>query len=175
LPLTLKQMQSSRKMQMLQPQIKEIQRKYGKDPQKLQEEQMKLYREYKINPLGGCLPIVVQIPVFIALYWTLLLSVELRHAPFVLWIHDLSAPDPYYILPVLMGATMFIQSWLNPAPPDPMQAKLMKIMPVAFSVFFFFFPAGLVLYWLVNNILSIAQQWQITRSLERSKPAHGAS
>jgi len=119
------------------------------------------------------LPIVVQIPVFIALYWVLLLSVELRHAPFYFWITDLSTPDPIYVLPVLMGATMFIQTWLNPTPPDPMQARLMKIMPIAFSVFFFFFPAGLVLYWLVNNVLSIAQQWQITRSLERSKPAHG--
>jgi YidC/Oxa1 family membrane protein insertase len=109
------------------------------------------------------------------LYWVLLLSVELRHAPFALWIKDLSTPDPFYILPVLMGATMFIQTWLNPTPPDPMQARLMKIMPIAFSVFFFFFPSGLVLYWLVNNILSIAQQWQITRSLERSKPAHGES
>jgi YidC/Oxa1 family membrane protein insertase len=136
---------------------------------------IELYKTEKINPLGGCLPIVVQIPVFIALYWVLLLSVELRHAPFALWIKDLSTPDPYYILPVLMGATMFIQTWLNPTPPDPMQARLMKIMPIAFSVFFFFFPSGLVLYWLVNNILSIAQQWQITRSLERSKPAHGES
>ena len=121
------------------------------------------------------LPIVVQIPVFIALYWVLLLSVELRHAPFILWINDLSTPDPYFILPVLMGATMFIQTWLNPTPPDPMQAKLMKIMPIAFSIFFFFFASGLVLYWLVNNVLSIGQQWQITRALERSKAAHGGT
>jgi len=134
---------------------------------------MELYKTEKVNPLGGCLPIVVQIPVFIALYWVLLLSVELRQAPFALWIHDLSRQDPYYILPVLMGATMFIQTWLNPAPPDPVQAKLMKIMPVAFSVFFFFFPSGLVLYWLVNNILSIAQQWYIMRTLERTKTARG--
>jgi len=132
-----------------------------------------LYKTEKVNPLGGCLPIVVQIPVFIALYWTLLLSVELRQAPFMLWIHDLSRQDPYYILPVLMGATMFIQTWLNPAPPDPVQAKLMKIMPIAFSVFFFFFPSGLVLYWLVNNVLSIAQQWYITRTLEQAKPSRG--
>jgi YidC/Oxa1 family membrane protein insertase len=117
---------------------------------------------------------VVQIPVFIALYWVLLASVELRNAPFIWWIKDLSAQDPYYILPVLMGATMIIQTWLNPTPPDPVQAKVMKIMPVAFSVFFFFFPAGLVLYWLVNNILSIAQQWQITRMIERSKSAHAS-
>jgi YidC/Oxa1 family membrane protein insertase len=134
---------------------------------------MELYKAEKVNPLGGCLPIVVQIPVFIALYWVLLLSVELRQAPFMLWIHDLSRQDPYYILPVLMGATMFIQTWLNPAPPDPVQAKMMKIMPIAFSVFFFFFPAGLVLYWLINNILSIAQQWYITKSFERGGASRG--
>ena len=116
--------------------------------------------------MGGCLPILVQIPVFIALYWVLLGSVELRHAPFMLWIEDLAAPDPYYVLPVLMGITMIVQTRLNPTPPDPMQARIMMIMPVVFSVFFFFFPAGLVLYWLVNNILSIAQQWQINRSTE---------
>ena len=174
-PLSAASYKSMAKMKLLAPKLQRLKERYGDDRQKMHEAMIELYKTEKINPLGGCLPIVVQIPVFIALYWTLLLSVELRHAPFVLWIHDLSAPDPYYILPVLMGATMFIQSWLNPAPPDPMQAKLMKIMPVAFSIFFFFFPAGLVLYWLVNNILSIAQQWQITRSLERSKPAHGAS
>jgi YidC/Oxa1 family membrane protein insertase len=128
---------------------------------------MALYKTEKINPLGGCMPIVVQIPVFIALYWVLLASVELRQAPFMLWIDDLAAPDPWYILPVLMAVTMFVQTWLNPVPPDPVQAKVMKIMPIVFSVFFFFFPAGLVLYWLVNNVLSIAQQWQITRALER--------
>ena len=116
--------------------------------------------------MGGCLPILVQIPVFISLYWVLLGSVELRHAPFMLWINDLSAPDPYYVLPILMGLTMIIQTKLNPTPPDPLQARIMMIMPIVFSVFFFFFPAGLVLYWLVNNILSIAQQWQINRSTE---------
>jgi len=129
---------------------------------------MELYKTEKINPLGGCLPIVVQIPVFIALYWVLLASVELRHAPFMLWIDDLSNVDPWYVLPVLMGATMIIQTKLNPEPPDPVQAKVMKIMPIAFSVFFFFFPAGLVLYWLVNNVLSIAQQWHINHTLERA-------
>jgi YidC/Oxa1 family membrane protein insertase len=113
------------------------------------------------------MPIVVQIPVFIALYWVLLASVELRQAPFMLWIDDLAAPDPWFILPILMALTMFVQTWLNPVPPDPVQAKVMKIMPIVFSVFFFFFPAGLVLYWLVNNVLSIAQQWRITRVLER--------
>ena len=132
---------------------------------------VEMYKTEKINPLGGCLPIVVQIPVFIALYWVLLASVELRNAPFMLWITDLSAQDPYYILPVLMGITMIIQTSLNPPPPDPVQAKVMKIMPVVFSVFFFSSRRGGV-YWLVNNILSIAQQWQITRSIERSKPAN---
>jgi len=126
---------------------------------------MEMYRKEKINPLSGCLPILVQIPVFIALYWVLLGSVELRHAPFFGWITDLSAKDPYYILPLLMGASMIIQTYLNPAPTDPLQAKIMKIMPVVFSIFFFFFPAGLVLYWLVNNILSIAQQWYINKTI----------
>jgi YidC/Oxa1 family membrane protein insertase len=146
----------------------------------MQQAMMELYKTEQINPLGGCMPIVIQIPVFIALYWVLLASVELRHAPFVLWIHDLSAPDtlfgtwfgmPIGLLPILMGATMIIQTRLNPEPPDPVQAKVMKIMPLVFSIFFFFFPAGLVLYWLVNNILSIAQQWHITRTLERETAA----
>jgi YidC/Oxa1 family membrane protein insertase len=137
----------------------------------MQQAMMELYKTEQINPLGGCMPIVIQIPVFIALYWVLLASVELRHAPFMLWIDDLATPDPWFILPLLMGATMIIQTRLNPEPPDPVQAKVMKIMPVVFSVFFFFFPAGLVLYWLVNNVLSIAQQWQITRKLERQAQA----
>jgi YidC/Oxa1 family membrane protein insertase len=124
---------------------------------------MDLYKTEKINPLGGCLPMLIQIPVFIALYWAILSSVELRHAPFFGWIHDLSASDPYYILPLIMGISMVIQSKLNPVPPDPLQAKLMQAMPIVFSVVFFFFPAGLVLYSVVNNLLSIAQQWYITR------------
>ncbi len=132
----------------------------------MQKEMMSLYKNEQINPLGGCLPILVQIPVFIALYWVLLASVELRYAPFILWIDDLSAKDPLYVLPVLMGLSMIIQTRLNPTPPDPVQAKIMKIMPIVFSVFFFFFPAGLVLYWLANNILSIAQQWKITSAIE---------
>jgi YidC/Oxa1 family membrane protein insertase len=172
-PLSAASYRSMARMKVMAPKLQRLKERYGDDRQKMHQAMMDLYKTEKINPLGGCLPIVVQIPVFIALYWVLLLSVELRHAPFALWIEDLSTPDPFYILPVLMGATMFIQTWLNPTPPDPMQARLMKIMPIAFSVFFFFFPSGLVLYWLVNNILSIAQQWQITRSLERSKPAHG--
>ena len=174
-PLSAASYKSMARMKVLAPKLQRLKERYGDDRQKMHQAMMELYKTEKINPLGGCLPIVVQIPVFIALYWVLLLSVELRHAPFIWWIKDLSAPDPFFILPVLMGATMFIQTWLNPTPPDPMQARLMKIMPVAFSVFFFFFPSGLVLYWLVNNILSIGQQWQITRALERSKAAHGAT
>ena len=128
------------------------------------------YKKEKINPLGGCLPILIQIPFFIALYWVLLASVELRDAPFIFWITDLSAKDPFYVLPILMALSMVAQSWLSPTPPDPIQAKVMKIMPVVFSVFFFFFASGLVLYWLVNNVLSIAQQWTITRAIEGKKP-----
>ncbi|HSF47644.1 MAG TPA: membrane protein insertase YidC [Burkholderiales bacterium] len=160
---------SMAKMRVVTPKLQRIKEQYGDDRQRLHQAMMDLYKTEKINPLGGCLPILVQIPVFIALYWVLLASVELRHAPFVLWIDDLSVPDPYFVLPILMGATMIIQTWLNPTPPDPIQAKMMKIMPVVFSVFFFFFPAGLVLYWLVNNILSIAQQWYITRSMEQEQ------
>ena len=129
---------------------------------------MEFYKTEKINPLGGCLPILVQIPVFISLFWVLLASVELRYAPFVLWIEDMSSPDPYYVMPIIMGVSMYIQSKLSPAPTDPIQAKVMQIMPFAFSIFFFFFPAGLVLYSLTNNILSITQQWQITRMIERA-------
>jgi len=127
---------------------------------------MKLYKKEKINPLGGCLPIIVQIPVFIALYWVLLESVELRQADFMLWLNNLSAPDPYYVLPLIMGLTMFIQQKLNPAPTDPIQAKVMMMLPIIFTVFFAFFPSGLVLYWVTNNILSITQQWHITKQID---------
>jgi len=174
-PLSAASYKSMARMKVVAPKLQKLKERYGDDRQKMHQAMIELYKTEKINPLGGCLPILVQIPVFIALYWVLLLSVELRHAPFYLWIKDLSTPDPFYILPVLMGATMFIQTWLNPTPPDPMQARLMKIMPVAFSIFFFFFPAGLVLYWLVNNVLSIAQQWHITRTIERARAAHGAT
>ena len=126
---------------------------------------MELYKKEKINPLGGCLPILIQIPVFISLYWVLLASVEIKDAPWIFWIKDLSSPDPFYILPLIMAATMFIQMKLNPTPPDPLQAKIMMMMPIVFSIFFFFFPSGLVLYWLVNNVVSIAQQWSIMRQL----------
>jgi YidC/Oxa1 family membrane protein insertase len=167
-PLSAASYKSMAKMRVLGPRLQKLKEQFGDDRQKLHQAMMEMYKTEKINPLGGCLPIVVQIPVFIALYWVLLGSVEMRHAPFVLWIKDLSSPDPFYVLPVLMGLSMIIQTRLNPEPPDPIQAKVMKIMPVAFSVFFFFFPAGLVLYWLVNNILSIGQQWYITRKLEQA-------
>lgn len=167
-PLSAASYRSMAKMRVLAPKLQRLKDQYGDDRQRLQQAMMDLYKTEKINPLGGCMPILVQIPVFIALYWVLLASVELRHAPFMLWIQDLAAPDPWYILPILMAATMWIQTSLNPEPPDPVQAKVMKIMPIVFSVFFFFFPAGLVLYWLVNNVLSIAQQWQITRMMERA-------
>jgi YidC/Oxa1 family membrane protein insertase len=156
---------SMAQMRELAPRLQSMKEKFGDDKQKMQQAMMEMYRTEKINPLGGCLPILVQIPVFIALYWMLLGSVELRHAPFFGWIHDLSAKDPLYILPILMGGTMIVQSFISPAPTDPMQAKVMKIMPVVFSIFFFFFPAGLVLYWLVNNILSITQQWYINKTI----------
>ena len=170
-PLSAASYRSMAHMRELAPRLQRMKEQYGDDRQKLQQAMMELYKTEKINPMGGCLPILVQIPVFISLYWVLLGSVEMRHAPFMLWIHDLSAIDPYYVLPLLMGATMIIQTRLNPTPPDPVQAKVMMIMPVVFSVFFFFFPAGLVLYWLVNNVLSIAQQWHINRSTERAAAA----
>jgi YidC/Oxa1 family membrane protein insertase len=153
-------------MRRLTPRLKSLKERYGDDRQKLNQAMMELYKKEKINPLGGCLPILVQIPVFIALYWVLLESVELRQAPFMLWITDMSAPDPFYVLPLLMGATMLIQQRLNPAPMDPIQAKVMMALPIVFTVFFAFFPSGLVLYWVVNNTLSIAQQWVITKRVE---------
>jgi len=159
--LNAKAYASMAKMKAVNPKIMEMRERLKADPQKMQQEMMRIYREEKVNPMGGCFPIMVQIPVFIALYWVLLSSVEMRNAPWVMWIHDLSAPDPYYILPLVMTLTTVLQTALNPAPPDPLQAKLMWFMPLAFSVMFFFFPAGLVLYWITNNVLSIAQQWVI--------------
>jgi len=153
------------KMKAINPKIMEMRERLKDNPQQMQTEMMKIYREEKVNPLGGCLPILVQIPFFIALYWVLLSSVEMRNAPWIGWISDLAAPDPWFILPVLMTVTSVFHTWLNPTPPDPIQAKLMWFMPVAFGVMFFFFPAGLVLYWLTNNILSIAQQWMINKQL----------
>ena len=168
-PLSAASYRSMAKMRVVAPKMQQLKERYGNDKQRMQVELMKLYQTEKINPLGGCLPILVQIPVFIALYYALIASVELRHAPFYGWITDLSAPDPYYVLPVLMGISMIVQTRLNPPPPDPIQAKVMQIMPIAFSVFFFFFASGLVLYWLVNNVLSIAQQWRINTVIEREK------
>ncbi len=153
--------QSMAKMKAINPKIMDMRERLKDNPQQMQMEMMKIYREEKVNPMGGCLPIAIQIPVFIALYWVLLSTVEIRNAPWVGWIHDLSAPDPYFILPLVMTLTTLLQTALNPAPPDPMQAKMMWIMPLAFSVMFCFFPAGLVLYWITNNVLSIAQQWLI--------------
>jgi len=159
--LNAKAYSSMAKMKAINPRIQEMRERLKDKPQQMQQEMMRIYREEKVNPMGGCLPIMIQIPVFIALYWVLLSSVEMRGAPWIGWIHDLSSPDPFFILPLLMTASSLLQTALNPAPPDPMQAKMMWIMPLMFSVMFFFFPAGLVLYWLTNNLLSIAQQWII--------------
>lgn len=154
-------------MRKLTPRLQAMKDRYGDDKQRLNKAMMEMYKKEKVNPLGGCLPILVQIPVFIALYWVLLESVEMRQAPFILWIDNLSAKDPYFILPLIMGVSMFVQQKLNPAPPDPMQAKIMMSLPFVFTIFFAFFPAGLVLYWVVNNLISIAQQWYITRKIEQ--------
>jgi YidC/Oxa1 family membrane protein insertase len=159
--LNAKAYASMAKMKAINPKVMAMRDRFKDNPQQMQQEMMKIYREEKVNPMGGCFPILVQIPVFIALYWVLLSSVEMRNAPWALWIHDLSMPDPYFVLPLVMTATTLLQTALNPAPPDPLQAKLMWFMPLAFSVMFFFFPAGLVLYWITNNVLSIAQQWVI--------------
>jgi YidC/Oxa1 family membrane protein insertase len=168
-PLSEASYRSMAKMRVVAPKLQRLKEQFGDDRQRMQQAMMELYKTEKINPLGGCLPVLVQIPVFIALYWVLLASVEMRHAPWLGWIQDLSAPDPWYILPVVMAVSMFVQTKLNPTPPDPIQAKVMMIMPIAFSVMFFFFPAGLVLYWVVNNLLSIGQQWVITRQSEQGK------
>ncbi len=159
--LNAKAYASMAKMKAINPKITEMRERLKDKPQEMQQAMMKIYKDEKVNPMGGCFPIMIQIPVFIALYWVLLSSVEMRNAPWILWIKDLSAPDPFFILPVIMTLTTMLQTALNPAPPDPMQAKLMWFMPLIFSVMFFFFPAGLVLYWITNNILSIAQQWMI--------------
>jgi YidC/Oxa1 family membrane protein insertase len=165
-PLSAASYKSMAKMKLLTPRLMQLKERFGDDKQRLNQEMMKLYQTEKVNPLGGCLPILIQIPVFIALYWVLLGAVEMRDAPWIGWITDLASPDPYFILPVIMMASMFIQTKLNPTPPDPIQAKVMMAMPLIFGVMFFWFPAGLVLYWVVNNVLSIAQQWQITRMID---------
>ena len=165
-PLSAASYKSMARMRAVAPKLAALKEQFGDDRQKMSQAMMELYKKEKINPLGGCLPILVQMPVFLSLYWVLLESVEMRQAPFMLWITDLSIKDPFFILPIIMGATMFIQQRLNPTPPDPMQAKVMKLMPIIFTFFFLWFPAGLVLYWVVNNCLSIAQQWYITRKVE---------
>lgn len=170
-PLAAASYRSMARMKQVAPRLQALKEKYGDDKQKLNAAMMEMYRTEKINPLGGCLPMLVQIPVFISLYWVLLASVEMRGAPWILWVHDLSIRDPYFILPAIMMATMFLQIKLNPTPPDPVQAKVMMIMPLVFGGMMFFFPAGLVLYWCVNNTLSIAQQWSITRAMQRKTEA----
>ncbi|MDR3352728.1 MAG: membrane protein insertase YidC [Zoogloeaceae bacterium] len=174
-PLSAASYRSMARMRRITPRLMQLKELYGHDKMRLNQEMMQLYKTEKINPLGGCLPILVQIPVFIALYWVLLGAVEMRGAPWILWIEDLSAADPYYVLPVIMMASMFLQTKLNPTPPDPIQAKVMMMMPLIFGIMFFFFPAGLVLYWVVNNVLSIAQQWQITRMIEGGDPQKAAN
>jgi YidC/Oxa1 family membrane protein insertase len=164
--LSAKSYKSMANMRRVQPKMADIREQFADDKQKQSQAMMELYRKEKINPMGGCLPILVQMPVFIGLYWMLMESVELRHAPFILWIKDLSVMDPYFVLPLMMGASMFFMQKLNPPPPDPMQAKIMQWMPVMFTFFFLWFPAGLVLYWVVNNLLSMAQQFVITRQIE---------
>jgi YidC/Oxa1 family membrane protein insertase len=171
-PLSAASYKSMARMKEITPRMQQLRERFKSDPQKMNAALMELYKTEKVNPFGGCLPVVIQIPVFISLYWVLLSSVEMRGAPWIGWIHDLSQQDPYFILPVLMAVSMFVQTKLNPTPPDPVQAKMMMFMPIAFSVMFFFFPAGLVLYYVVNNVLSIAQQYYITRMMgAKKKPA----
>ena len=172
-PLASAGFRSMAKMKQVMPQMKRLQERHAGDRQKLSQEMMALYRKEGANPFGGCLPLLLQMPVFFALYWVLYESVELRQAPFALWINDLAAPDPWFVLPILYGASFFLMQMLNPPPPDPMQARVMKTMPLLFTVLFVFFPAGLVLYWLVNNVLSLAQQWYITRKIEKASAAAG--
>ena len=167
-PLSAASYKSMAKMRKVAPQMKRLQERHAGDRQRLSQEMMELYKKEKANPLGGCLPMLLQMPVFIALYWVLYESVELRQAPFFLWIDDLASMDPFFVLPILMGASMYFQQMLNPPMPDPMQARIMKMMPIMFTVLFLFFPAGLVLYWLVNNLLSMAQQWYITYRIENA-------
>ncbi|MDY0248692.1 MAG: membrane protein insertase YidC [Pseudomonas sp.] len=174
-PLSAASYKSMARMRAVAPKMTALKEEHAGDKQKLSQGMMELYKKEKINPLGGCLPILVQMPVFLSLYWVLLESVEMRQAPWMFWLTDLSSKDPYFILPIIMGLSMFVQQQLNPTPPDPMQAKVMKLLPIIFTFFFLWFPAGLVLYWVVNNLLSIGQQWYITRKIEKSMAAANAS
>lgn len=167
-PLSAASFKSMAKMRKLQPEMARLKERFGDDKQKFSQAMMEMYKKEGANPLGGCLPILLQMPVFLALYWTLMESVELRHAPFILWINDLSVMDPYFVLPILMGISMYLTQMMQPEPPDPIQAKVFKFLPVMMTFFFLWFPAGLVLYWLINNILSVLQQLYVTRSLEKT-------
>ncbi|MFI7900793.1 membrane protein insertase YidC, partial [Acinetobacter baumannii] len=160
---------SMAKMRVIAPEMQRMKEEFGEDRMRFSQEMMALYKREQVNPLSGCLPLLLQMPIFLALYWVLMESVELRHAPWLGWIQDLSAMDPWFILPLIMGATMFAQQMLNPQPADPMQAKVFRIMPIMFTVFMLFFPAGLVLYWIVNNSITILQQWFINKSVEKSR------
>ena len=171
-PLSAASYRSMAQMKALAPRLERLKEQHGDDRQKFHQAMMELYKTEKVNPLGGCLPMLLQIPIFIALYWSLLGAAELRQAPWIMWIHDLSQPDPFYVLPVILAGLMFAQTFLNPPPTDPMQAKMMKIMPLAFSVMFFFFPAGLVVYWVVNSALSMLQQWFNMKQFDQDKKAH---
>ena len=168
-PLSSKSYRSMAKMRVIAPEMQRMKEEFGEDRMRFSQEMMALYKREQVNPLAGCLPLLLQMPIFLALYWVLMESVELRHAPWLLWIQDLSAMDPWFILPLLMGATMFIQQSLNPQPADPMQAKVFKIMPIIFTVFMLFFPAGLVLYWIVNNSITILQQSLINKGVEKDR------
>ena len=170
-PLSAKSYRSMAKMRVIAPEMQRMKEEFGEDRMRFSQEMMALYKREQVNPLSGCLPLLIQMPIFLALYWVLMESVELRHAPWMLWIQDLSAMDPWFILPLIMGVTMFVQQMLNPQPADPMQAKVFKIMPIMFTVFMLFFPAGLVLYWIVNNSITILQQWFINKSVEKAKSA----
>ncbi len=167
-PLSAASLRSMAKMRKLQPEMERLKERYGDDRQQFSQEMMELYKKEGANPLGGCLPILLQMPVFLALYWTLMESVQLRHAPFILWIEDLSSMDPYFVLPILMGISMYITQMLNPQPADPVQAKVFKFMPIMFTFFFLWFPSGLVLYWFINNLLSIMQQWYVNNQIEKT-------
>ena len=168
-PLSSKSYRSMAKMRVIAPEMQRMKEEFGEDRMRFSQEMMALYKREQVNPLSGCLPLLLQMPIFLALYWVLMESVELRHAPWLGWIQDLSAMDPWFILPLIMGATMFAQQMLNPQPADPMQAKVFRIMPIMFTVFMLFFPAGLVLYWIVNNSITILQQWFINKSVEKSR------
>ena len=174
-PLTAASGKSMAKMRELAPRMKQLQERYKDDRQKLSQAMMELYKKEKVNPAAGCLPILIQMPFFFAFYWVLVESVEMRQAPFMLWINDLSSRDPFFVLPILMGAAMLLQTRLNPTPPDPVQARVMQIMPIVFTAFFMLFPAGLVLYWLTNTVFSIAQQWRINQIVHAQKQKKAAA